>query len=325
MLIPRVIDVIRRCQEMGIQYAVYQSGLADQLTFGTPLVFASMEHADSSEFRTYLYRMELAQQLDRIVLDKAHLVLTAASYRANLEAALQLRHLQCQLIYLTATLPPIMISAFEQRLGLRNPEVIRSITFRKDIQLRVDQQPNHSRASFENWCCSEIVKRALPRDDQSRFIIYCRYKGECESLAKLLKCEFYHSSTGSDEEKGSIFERWLDGKYVMICCTQAFGAGLDYSRVDGVFFVGAWNDPLEFLQAMGRAGRSGQDAFCITLLDRRWKSSLSARIEPLIGPEELVVEHSLLGKECRAKALSEYVDGVAWYCEKVANRCDVCE
>jgi hypothetical protein len=45
--------------------------------------------------------------LDRVVIDKAHLILTTTDYRPKLAAVNWLTVLTCQIVYLTATLPPL--------------------------------------------------------------------------------------------------------------------------------------------------------------------------------------------------------------------------
>jgi superfamily II DNA helicase RecQ len=107
-----------------------------------------MDQIHFSGFRTFLYRLEVAQQLDRIVLDEAHLILTASSYRPYLEETKWLRQLHCQIIYLTATLPPIMQQIFQKRLLLQEPALIRSIIYKKDIRIEMHQKSKRVKEDF---------------------------------------------------------------------------------------------------------------------------------------------------------------------------------
>jgi hypothetical protein len=51
--------------------------------------------------------MDNYRYLDRVVIDKAHLILIITDYRPKLAAVNWLTVLTCQIVYLTVTLPPL--------------------------------------------------------------------------------------------------------------------------------------------------------------------------------------------------------------------------
>jgi hypothetical protein len=70
-------DLLRRVQELGIDHLVWAPGEERD----APLVFVTVEAASTSQFRAYAHRLAATQQLGRIVIDEAHLTITASEYR----------------------------------------------------------------------------------------------------------------------------------------------------------------------------------------------------------------------------------------------------
>lgn len=101
-------DMVRRCEEAGISFAVWDRSQDSKQYTGTPLLFVSVEQAVRRRFRTFMMQLDAIEGLDRVVFDEAHLVLTASSYRPKMALVQQLRQLHCQVVFLTATLPPTM-------------------------------------------------------------------------------------------------------------------------------------------------------------------------------------------------------------------------
>jgi hypothetical protein len=86
-----------------------------------------------------------------------------------------------------------MMNGFEQQLLLFNPCVIRSATFRKDMNLAIIQQPGPSQAPiYIDWVAEKILEYTQPRDRHSRFIIYTSLTNQAEQLATTLGCEYYY-------------------------------------------------------------------------------------------------------------------------------------
>src|SRR5271156_5512797 len=111
-------DLVRRCAELGVQFAVWDEATAadEQRAVGCPLVFVAVETAVGAPFHAFLARLDAAQRLDRVILDEAHLVLTSIHYRPKMRLIRQLRNLRAQFVFLTGTLPPSMLRPFQQSL-----------------------------------------------------------------------------------------------------------------------------------------------------------------------------------------------------------------
>jgi superfamily II DNA helicase RecQ len=96
-----------------------------------------MEHAASQSFRAWLLYINNHRYLNRVVIDKTHLILTTTDYRPKLAAVNWLTVLICQIVYLTATLPSLMWKSFTDDLLINNLITIRLPTFRRNIGLQI--------------------------------------------------------------------------------------------------------------------------------------------------------------------------------------------
>jgi hypothetical protein len=104
--------MVRRCWDADIQFSVW-SGHGDPQRFtGTPLLFVLAEQAVRQLFRQFLSQLDADQQLNRVVFNECYLILTVSSYRPKLVLLRYLRELRYQVVFLSATLPPLLIAIF---------------------------------------------------------------------------------------------------------------------------------------------------------------------------------------------------------------------
>ena len=103
-------DLLRRVRELGIGQDVWSLEEPDT---SMPLVFVAVEAAATSRFRAFAAQLAAQQELDRIVVDEAHLIVTASDYRLAMVDLALIHSVRTQFVYLTATLPPSMQDDFE--------------------------------------------------------------------------------------------------------------------------------------------------------------------------------------------------------------------
>jgi superfamily II DNA helicase RecQ len=116
-------------RELGIDHLVWAPGE----TRGAPLVFVTADAAGAKGFLTYAYKLAATGDLRRIVLDEAHLTVTASEYRPAMVDLALIRGVRTQFVYLTATLPPAMQATFETQNHLANSKVVRASTNRRNL------------------------------------------------------------------------------------------------------------------------------------------------------------------------------------------------
>lgn len=174
---------------------------------GCSLLFVAVKEAVSRRFRTFLGQLDASESLDRLVFDESHLILTASRYRPKMALVKELREYRCQVVFLTATLPPLMQAQFERRLLLAQPCTIRSCTFRSDLYYHVQRS---SRPGDFLQYITQGIRTALQHlegEDAVRVIVYIQSRGEADQVSQQLSCLVYYSDSGSSKEKAKAFEQ----------------------------------------------------------------------------------------------------------------------
>ena len=81
---------------------------------------------------------------------------------------------------------------------------------------------------------------------------------------KGLSANYYHAGLDVDD-KLTNSQSWLDGTVKIMCCTSAFGMGIDKKDVRFVLHLVMPLSPEDLLQESGRAGRDGDLATCTVI------------------------------------------------------------
>ena len=325
-------DLVRRCWDADIQYSIWASHGDHERYTGTPLLFVSAEQAAKQPFRTFLSQLDANRQLDRIVFDECHLILTASEYRPKMALLRFLRELRCQVVFLSATLPPLLMTRFYSRMLLDQPQIIRDITFRRDLFYDFHRQSQAG--NFEEYMEQGISRQlqSLAHDDQARIIVYVNRKEDAQTMAARLGCEYYYSDSGTVAEKEQVVARWRNGDHRVIMATSAFGTGVDYAHVRCVIHQGLPTDAINFAQEVGRLGRDGHGGSSFIIVPRtlmpigdatwkkeQWTTALTQR----------VMQRYVSQSRCLWATLSRFVDGAErmQYCREEDGRqlCGVCQ
>ncbi|MEO5907043.1 MAG: helicase-related protein, partial [Saprospiraceae bacterium] len=168
-----------------------------------------------------------------------------------------------------------------ENLLMKNPEVIRDSFARPNLHYHVirrdDQLP--------------YIERLLTKTTGSS-IVYVRQRRKCKELADWFSCHgitaaAYHGGMQLSE-RDKTQEDWIKGQTKVIVATNAFGMGVDKGDVRLVVHIDLPPGIEEYYQEAGRAGRDGNDAYCIIVLKPSSENNLQSKTESNFpGPEEL--------------------------------------
>lgn len=134
---------------------------------------------------------------------------------------------------------------------------------RPNIALTVKKSANSSSKK-----AADLV--ALVQHLQGPGLIYASTRKWTEKLAAVLKSKgvsnvsYYHGGM-ENEDRLLIQQQFINDELSLICCTSAFGMGINKANIR---FVIHFHAPLQmesYLQEIGRCGRDGKESIAITL------------------------------------------------------------
>lgn len=321
------INMLARFKDFGLQPLVWSAGGHHQQEATPPLVIVSAETVCTASFLDYAHRLVNRQQLTRIIIDEAHLTITASNYRRSMsQLGWYTRQVKTQTVWMTATLPPLLQDSFISQNKLVRPAIVRESTNRPNIIYAVRHVtkpgPLIEAAALALKNPSKLAKTKFVKGED-KVIVYCRTRDEVARLAGLLGC-FSCTADSAEAERRAILEEWLDSaKQPIIAATSALGPGFDHPRVRLVVHVDAPDRLTDFSQESGRAGRDGATAASVILLSAAWKpqqdvASLSA--------DQEAMQLYLNAQHCHRGVLSQFLDADKdWrWCMAGDEPCRVC-
>ncbi len=267
-------DLLRRCAEWGLEPLCYSRTTCDEgrLHAVPSLVFVDVDSAVTQSFRAFLQRLQKTGRLDRIILEEAHLLLTASHYREQLGLLGVLRNIGSPFVFMTATLPPSAEMELKDLLHFTQLEVLRAESDRPNLQYRIQLLPNRPRdCSRADTLVAEAVTickqdarhwlaEAGSRPMTARGICFVRTKALGSRIQSQLGCHFYHADL-DHLRRDQVITAWSQGvDSPILVATAALSAGLDYPSICLILHVDAPGGLVDYAQETGRAGRDGLPA-----------------------------------------------------------------
>lgn len=245
------------------------------------LLLGSPEFWTSKDGSTLL--KQIAKDVILLVTDEVHVTpkwgvgkKDLKAFRVAFSKLGQIRsHLPCvPVLALTATATTKTRNHFQKQLAMKDPLVVARTPDRPNIKLTVQKVHDLSFLSP----LIDLLRadgRACPRT-----VIYCKTKKDCVDvfchLDTVLGKHGYIASDGTSSmrlfamyfhdtlpgKKDAILKDLLSesGHFRVVVATNALGMGIDMKGVNSIYHYGVPRDLEDYLQEIGRAGRSGEPA-----------------------------------------------------------------
>jgi ATP-dependent DNA helicase RecQ len=279
-LIALMKDQVYNLNQKGIKATAIYSGLPnrvidtllDNAVYGKiKFLYISPERLASEDFRVRMLKMKISL----LAVDEAHCISQwGYDFRPPYLKIAEVReHLKCvTVIALTATATPEVVTDIQQKLLFKQPNVLQKSFVRKNLSYVIRQTTNREQSMLD------ILTKV-----KGSAVIYVRSRKRTKDYSDFLnkhkvKADFYHAGLEPNVRSRKQND-WMKNKTRVICCTNAFGMGIDKPDVRIVIHMDLAESIEAYFQEAGRAGRDEQKAYGVQLYEKHDLADLDKKIK----------------------------------------------
>jgi ATP-dependent DNA helicase RecQ len=265
-LIALMKDQVYNLKKRGIDAAAIFSGMSRReidILFENAcngqykLLYISPERLKTELARARIARMNV----NLLAVDEAHCISQwGYDFRPPYLEIAEIRALlpKTPVMALTATATSDVVKDIQERLAFRQNNVFQQSFERKNLSYSVLYEEKKHEKLIQ-------ILQSVPGTG----IVYARSRGETKELAFLLQkhqisADYYHAGLPADE-RSTKQDNWIAGKTRIICCTNAFGMGIDKPDVRIVVHLNLPDSLEAYFQEAGRGGRDGKKSYAVLL------------------------------------------------------------
>lgn len=278
-LIALMKDQVYNLNKKGIKAVAIFSGMShrqidtalDNCVFGdVKFLYVSPERLETEDFKVRVQKMNVCL----LAVDEAHCISQwGYDFRPPYLNIAALRDIvkNIPVIALTATATPQVVDDIQEKLRFAQHNVFRKSFVRKNLSYVVRKTVNTEKSLLD------IIQKV-----KGTAVVYARNRRLTRHYSELLKrhgiqSDFYHAGleTAARMQKQ---EDWIKNKTRVICCTNAFGMGIDKPDVRLVVHTDVADSLEAYFQEAGRAGRDEKKAYAVQLIHEDDPENLNKKI-----------------------------------------------
>jgi superfamily II DNA helicase RecQ len=336
-----VSDYTRKLTEMKVPFELYTG---QPLNGQHSLILTTPDMASTQQFPQHYGQLLHMRGVAHIIIDEAHIAISASSYRASMSSLFNLRRGKEQLVLLSGTVPVSAEATLIKSYGLLNPIILRESTVRPEMEYKL--YPLQTPQLVKSAAVKCIGKLLPTLRSNERILVFVPFRGLAMELATSLKCPAYVGFKHDDDQwknisapvaqdqdaqnKEEMMARFRLGTHKIIFATSALAAGYDYPHIRHVFSLVRMDCMLDLVQELHRGGRDGlhSTAHLMPATSQTMPDPGEADLSDLQGmTESWKMTQNQIPAMCLRWRISRFSDQTGVRCSDIAGaqRCSTCQ